>query len=350
MKLFYILLAITISLGGLNLAQAQGQFVPDLSTAFGSNEISLEDLTLEQKVAQMIITHGADYNLEALKKLQMGGLHFYHKASSGLYNEVIDEYQKGMDIPFFTTADLEGCINPFSYFRTFPDTSSVQTPEEAYQKAVTEGTFLKSMGFNVNFAPVVDLDDTIWRCRTFPGEKEDVVEMAAAYAAGLREVGILSTMKHYPGKTLVVSDPHQNLVSAEIADEDTFPYGELLEHIDMLMVSHIIVEGTVSSNGVPSSVSPEIILPIKEVFPGLIVSDEINMLGLLDFYGDDLDALYIDLVLAGHDIILNFNEDPNELYRMIIVIVAAVEDGSISEDQIDASVRKILEKKGITVI
>ena len=72
------------------------------------------------------------------------------------------------------------------------------------------------------------------------------------------------------------------------------------------------------------------------------------MLGLLSYY-EDKDQLYVDLVLAGHDIILNFDEDPNEIYHMIEVIEQAILEGEISEDRIDNSVRKILRKKGFEV-
>jgi len=115
------------------------------------------------------------------------------------------------------------------------------------------------------------------------------------------------------------------------------------------MVSHLITTGTVDSNGLPSTVSPSVILQLKENYQGLIISDDTIMRGLLDFYGDDTDQLYLDLVLAGHDLIINFNEDPNEIYRMIEVITEGVEQNIIQEAQIDTTVTKILELKGFIV-
>ena len=72
------------------------------------------------------------------------------------------------------------------------------------------------------------------------------------------------------------------------------------------------------------------------------------MLGLKDFY-PSIDDMYIAVFAAGNDLVLNFNEDPNEIYRMIIIVREAVESGEISEEQIDASVTKILELKGFNV-
>ena len=100
----------------------------------------------------------------------------------------------------------------------------------------------------------------------------------------------------------------------------------------------------------PSSVSTSVIRQLKESYNGLIISDDILMLGLQHYYNDDTDQLAIDLVLAGHDLIINFNDDPNEIYHMIQVIKAAVEDETISENQIDASVTKILKTKGFDVV
>ncbi len=353
MKLFYFLIGLTLSLGSLNIALAKGYFIPELSVNTVKDDvINLNDLTLEQKIAQMIITHGGTHNLDVWKKMQLGGVHFFAMESEEVFKETINQFQDGMSIPFFITADLEGCLNPFSNFREFTAASEITTTEEAQKKGEEEGQFLKSMGFNLNFAPVVDLDDKIWMCRSFPGEEENVAELAKVYSSSLEEQGVSATAKHYPGKTLVVSDPHQNLVAAEISTEDIYPYNIMVQedYVDLIMVSHIIVSGEIDSKGAPSTVSPEIILPLKEKYSGLIISDDTIMLGLQNFYEENTEQLYVDLVLAGNDIILNFNEDPNEIYFTITSIKEAVEQGIIEEENIDNSVIKILELKGFEVI
>ena len=80
----------------------------------------------------------------------------------------------------------------------------------------------------------------------------------------------------------------------------------------------------------------------------MIISDEISMLGLKNFYPTS-DALYIAVFKAGNDLVLNFDEDPNEIYRMIQVVREAVLRGEIPEEQIDTSVKKILDAKGFVV-
>ena len=103
-----------------------------------------------------------------------------------------------------------------------------------------------------------------------------------------------------------------------------------------------------NSEGIPSVVSRKVIADIKEKYDGLIISDEIHMLGLKNFY-TSVDEMYVAVFKAGNDIILNFDRDPNEIYRMIQIVAAAVQQGEIDEEQIDNSVRKILEAKGFEV-
>jgi len=87
---------------------------------------------------------------------------------------------------------------------------------------------------------------------------------------------------------------------------------------------------------------------LKETFSGLVVTDDTMMWGLRKFYSSK-EQLYIEVFKSGNDLILNFDEDPAEIYHMIQVVKGAVEKGEISADKIDGSVRKILEAKGFVV-
>ena len=208
---------------------------------------------------------------------------------------------------------------------------------------------MTEIGFSLNFAPVVDLDDEIWKCRSFPGDESQVSKLAEAYILGLQSEGIIATAKHYPGKTLVANDPHKGLVVAEIDLVDLFPYDYLSQKTDVggIMVTHVIALGEVNSAGEPSVVSQQVVGKLSD-YEGLIITDDTMMLGLRNFY-DSLDEMYIAVFNAGNDLILNFDEDPNEIYRMIQVVKSAVESGMILEEQIDISVTKILNAKGFVV-
>lgn len=347
---FVVLLLIVLLLLGANLAKARGYFIPVQPVPLvQGGTVSLGDLSLEQKLAQMVVVHGGAWNMPQIKGLQFGGIHLYALADEELYRQTISQFQEGMVIPFLVTVDLEGCQNPFAAFRAFPAASSITTQGEAFEKGASEGKYLSGLGITLNYAPVVDLKDTIWRCRSFPGTAHQIAELAEAYVLGLQNQGILATAKHYPGKTLIVGDPHKYSVAATIADEDILPYRELFDTVKSMMVSHLVVSGAVDSLGVPSVASPTVVGGLRQGYSGLIISDEINMLGLRNYFAS-LDELYLGVLQGGSDIILNFNEDPNELYHMIEVWREAVESGAVSEERIDASVKKILEAKGLNVV
>ena len=200
--IFFIMLVVVFVLGTLSLAQARGWLIPEQpSLAIVDGKVDLSSMTLEQKVAQMVVVHGGLWNIEPWKNMQLGGIHLFALEEAKLYKETIDEFQEGMQIPFFVTIDLEGCWNPFSNFKDSIAVSDVDSVGEAFEKGSEEGEYLSSLGFSVNFAPVVDLDDQIWGCRSFPGEEEEVSALAEAYVLGLQSQGMIGTIKHYPGKT-----------------------------------------------------------------------------------------------------------------------------------------------------
>ncbi len=348
-RIFLILMVVVLVLGILNIVQARGLLIPEQPQPnIVDNNIDLSSMTLEQKIAQMIVVHGGVWNLEPWKNMQLGGIHLFALENEDLYIENIKQFQDEVQIPFFVTIDLEGCWNPLANFKESVPVNEITEVGQAFQKGSEEGEYLKQLGFTVNFAPVVDLDDQIWGCRSFPGDEKEVASLAEAYVLGLQNKGIIGTAKHYPGKTLVIRDPHKYIVSAEIDEKDIYPYQELSDTVKSVMVSHVIVSGAVDSERLPTVVSSKAISALKQKYNGLIVSDEINMLGLKDFYKSE-EEMYVAVFKAGNDLVLNFNENPNEIKHMIEVVAEAVERGEISEEQIDGSVRKILELKGFTV-
>ena len=350
-KVFFVLIALVLFLSILNLVKANGLLIPKQKPVDVKNKVvDLHKWTLEQKIAQMVVVVGTPENYWPWRNMQLGGIHLFARQTEHVFNNTIIDFQYQMSIPFFVTADLEGCVSPFGFIRQFTPASEIDTVEEAFAKGVEEGQFLRRLGFNLNFAPVVDLKDDIWKCRSFPGDETKISELAQAYLTGLQTEQVLATAKHYPGKTLIVKDPHKYVVAAEIGKKDVYPYGYLVEkgEVKAIMVSHIITTGQVDSQGVPSVVSKKVLDDLRQNFEGLIISDEIHMLGLKKFY-NSIDEMYIAVFKAGNDVVLNFDNDPNEIYRMIQVVKAAVERGDILEAQIDASVARILEAKGFTV-
>lgn len=348
-----VLLVIVAFSLSLNIKRSRGLEVeePD-NIAFdpSTNTLRLGSLTLRQKIAQMIVAYGKECNRALLQDMFIGGIYLGAKPTEDDYVNTINSFQDGAVVPFFVTVDLEGCENPFENFQDFPSLKDIETEQEAYGVGYEEGRFLKRLGFSVNFAPVVELEDTVWGCRTFLGTPQEISEKAASYVVGLQKNGIIATAKHYPGRALDIEDPHYHIVWGYIKESNLLPFERAIQNnVSAIMISHVIAHGVVDSELRPSVVSRKVVQNLRTGFTGLVITDEIRMLGLTEYYSDP-DQMYVDLFKAENDVILNFDQDPKTLYHMISVVEDAVIKGELSEDKIDNSVVKVLNAKGIIVI
>jgi len=310
-----------------------------------NNSINFNSLTLKQKIAQMIIVRGDGYDKDFVK-LNIGGIHLDRQNSEESYKGCIENYQSNSRIKLFVTTDLEGAWNPFRRLGeeySFPTISEIETKEEAYNLGLRHGKILKELGFNLNFAPVSEFEDKVYGGRVFSGTKEEVKEKLEGYILGLQE-NVLGTCKHYPGKGMI-KNIHWSSDRQEISKEDLGLFEDCIKNnISAIMVGHQIVSGELDSDKKPSSVSKEIISNLPERV--LIISDEINMLGLRMFYFFNKRKMYKDLINSGENIILDFSVTPKSVYSLIEKLEKEVEKGEINEDTINKSVRKILLAKG----
>ncbi len=312
--------------------------------------IDLSSLTLEQKIAQMIMIRGDSKDLK-FNNLNVGGIFLDRQKSAEKYNSLIQEYQSDSEIKLFVATDMEGSWTPFHNpepNQIFPAFSEIKTKYEAEDIGFKHGELLRETGFNMNFAPVSEYSDEVYGGRAFSGTEQEVAEKVEFYIKGLQK-NVLGVCKHYPGKgmqkNLHLTSDHQ-----EILEKDLYLFEVCKENnISSIMVSHQIVTGEVDSKGKPSTVSEEVISSIdKENKNLLIIADEINMKGLSGFYENKID-MYADLINSGENLILDFDLNSKELYSLIKDIKQEVETGSIDEKNIDESVEKILILKGYTI-
>jgi len=306
--------------------------------------IELDSFTLKQKISQMMIIRGDSENLE-YNNLNVGGIFLDRQDSEQDYKNIIKNFQDNSKIKLFVSTDLEGAWNPFTKFKTFPHLSEIKNKEEAYQIGLEHGKLLKKIGFNLNFAPVAEFEDLSYGGRVFVGTNDEIKEKISSYILGLQE-NVFGTCKHYPGKGMM-KNLHTQTDKQEITKEDLELFQTCLENnISAIMVSHPIAYGEVDSNGNPATVSENIISEING--NQLIIADEINMDGLKNFYPDKI-SLYVDLINAGENLILDFKLSPEKLYKLLEDLEKELEMGTINKEKIDESVKKILEMKGYVV-
>ncbi len=306
--------------------------------------IDLSSLTLEQKIAQMIMVRGDKKDLR-FNNLNVGGIFLDRQKSAEEYKSLIEEYQKNSKIKLFVATDLEGAWTPFHNpepNQIFPAFSEIKTKYEAEDIGFKHVELLRRTGFNMNFAPVAEYSDEVYGGRAFSGTEEEVAEKVAFYIKGLQK-NVLGVCKHYPGKAML-KNLHKTSDTQEISKEDLHLFEVCKDNnISSIMVSHQIVTGEANSNNKPSTVSEEVISNIDKNI--LVVADEINMRGLRIFYKDKTD-MYADLINSGENLILDFNLNPRRLNELIKDIKEEVENGNIKEENIDESVKKILILKG----
>jgi len=309
--------------------------------------VDLESMTLRQKTAFTVVSF--NYEKEINKNKIVGGMHLRSAGSKREFKERIENNTEGRPIPPLISADLEGCIEPTSSFRDFKSFKQVNNSQQAYEIGKTQGEFLSDIGVDINFSPVVDLNDSIWGCRTFEGNYSEVSEKACSYIKGLDEKGIKSTAKHYPGKTLTGKDPHEEMKHVEIREKDLAAFHSAMNcSVDAVMPSHQISTGKIDTQGAPADVSNVTRNHIRENgFEGLIVSDAISMGGITHYYKKDRNR-YIDLFQT-NDLILNLVGGVNDTARMITTIEKAVENGNLEQRFVDDSARRVLNARGWNV-
>lgn len=314
--------------------------------------INLSEMTLNEKISQMVMVKVESPDSKFLS-MPLGGIFVDSMQTKQDYIELIDKYQKASKYKLLVATDMEGYWNPFPFHQS-KFVSEIKTPEEAYDLGENHAKILKELNFTLNFAPVVESKNKVWPNRSFSGTQEEIDQKSISYIKGLQDSGILATAKHYPGGSMV-SDPHKFKVYAKIDKNDLNSFDlSIKQNVSAIMVGHAIVSGEINSNNKQSTISKSVISTLREDFDGLIITDAIGMWGLRWSYLFSSKKLYVDLVKAGNDIILDtyypFSNDYRRVKKGINAIEKAVENKEISIQRIDDSVTRILEKKGYHVI
>lgn len=324
------------------------------------DSFDISTMTLEEKVAQMILVScHEDVDIADAIEKGVGGLCLYAFSFEGKNKyEVIDMtsyYQSIAKTPLIISTDEEGGdVNRISInenLRLVPFWAPADLFEYGGWELVKSDTeekadLLLSLGINVNLAPVCDVplsEDNYIYSRTFSMDANSTGEYVSLVVSTMKEKGIGSTLKHFPGYGGSV-DTHEN-VAYDNRDYSAFVNGDFIPFqcgiasgADSVLVSHNIV--TCMDAEMPASLSKPVhdILRNDLGFDGVIMTDDLVMDAITQFTDGESAAVYA--VLAGNDMLCCENYD-----EAISSIVNAVNDGTISEKQIDASVERILKWK-----
>lgn len=210
----------------------------------------------------------------------------------------------------------------------------------------------RAVGVHLNFAPVLDVNSNplnpIINTRSFGEDPNAVADLGAAYLAGAREGGILTTAKHFPGHGDTKTDSHVELPIVEGNREklealELVPFRRAVEEgVDGVMTAHVAVPGVLGPQGPPATLSPFFLTELLREdmgFEGLLLTDAMRMRAITDGYGAGEAAILA--VEAGADIILA----PADIGITVDALEEAVLSGRISRERLNASVKRILEMK-----
>ena len=320
-------------------------------------------ITPEALTGETVVTSSSETARVNMEKYPVGGLIFFAsniKTPEQVTDMLIDFQRYSVnvtEIPLFTCIDEEGGRvarigkNENFNVKKIKPMSQVTSVSEAYDVGATIGAYLKKYGFNVDFVPVADVitneKNNVIGDRSFGTDKDIVATYAAAVSAGLQSEGVLSTFKHFPGHGATEGDTHEgfaftNKTYEEMKGNEFVPFMLAQEKgVDMVMVAHISTPAIIGDN-TPCSLSYKMITEILKGdlgYKGLVITDALNMGAIKNEYGA-VEAV-IMAVKAGVDILLM----PEDFKECVAALENAVENGEITEERIDESVRKILMKK-----
>ena len=338
-------------------------------------EQKLSELSLQDKVCQMFIVtpeqltgYGcvtyADQAMEqALSTYNVGGIIFfaqnlsYWDQTTGLLADCQTYSMEKNGLGLFTAVDEEGgtvaraaqklgttALYNMEYYGSLNDS------ETAYGVGTTLGRDLASLGFNVDFAPVADVNlnpANELGSRIFSSDPYIVSDMVSNVVMGIQDQGVCATLKHFPGLGSAGGNTHyDNYVHIyrtldELRAAELIPFrGGIEAGADFVMVGHQIVSGI--GDELPADLSYSAVTGLlrNELgFEGLAVTDAQQMNTISGVYGSGGAAVMS--VEAGIDLILM----PADLPSAVWSVCDAVESGRITEERIDESVRRILRKK-----
>ena len=326
----------------------------------------LASMSVTEKVGQLVVmslpgTVVDDEARYALQQFHYGGIVLFDRnfeSKEQVKNFVMDvQSGSGEKLPLFVAIDEEGGLVARGKDVIPPPPSEAAVGQEdkafARQLAGAVAEDLKSIGVNVNFAPVVDLG--LGRERSYSSSPYEVLKFAEAAGEGYREKGLIYTLKHFPGIGKGVVDSHENFSSIEadehvLRKEDLVPFREIFNGTEkgknfdyMVMVGHFCYPAFDTEN--PASLSKTIISGLLRHdlgYEGLVITDDLGMGAIIKNYSFGQAA--VKAFEAGADLVLVCH-DYGHAEEAYMGIYEAVKAGQISGKRLDESVKRIIKCK-----
>ena len=320
-------------------------------------------LTIDQKIGQLFTIWVAtkegpermDEIADIIKTNHLGGLIF---SLGNVKDQAIatNRFQSISKVPLLIGMDAEWGIGmrlddafSFPFNMTL---GAIENNKLIYEVGERIGVHSKRLGVHINFAPVVDINtnpnNPVIGSRSFGENKFNVTNKSIAYLKGMQSQGIMGSAKHFPGHGDTSKDSHKtlptiNFDSKRINDVELYPFKELIKNnLSSVMVAHMEVPSLENKPKLPSTLSKTIVTKIlkkKLKFDGLIITDAMDMKGVVDF--NKSESADVAALLAGNDLLLM----PDDLDQSTLSIKKALNEGVLTTQRLSQSVKKILMAK-----
>ncbi|TFB14227.1 beta-N-acetylhexosaminidase [Filobacillus milosensis] len=325
------------------------------------------DMSLDEKIGQLIMggvsgTTLNDNDRSLIKDYHLGGVIFF---SDNLNNpsqiaSLVNDIKKTNSenpLPLLLGVDQEG-----GRVTRLPGIKSLPTNEKIGEVNDLEFTFdfgellgkqLNAFGFNINFAPVLDINsnpnNTVIGDRAFGNTTEKVSNHGIQLMKGIESQQIIPVIKHFPGHGDTKADSHIELPVSrksieQLKELELKPFQNAIrDGADVVMIAHILYSKIDDSH--PSSYSKPIITDLLREqlnYDGVVITDDMTMQAITKYV--DIGQAAVKSIQAGSDIIM-VAHDYNEITNAYNSIKKAVENGEITEERIDQSVKRIMQLK-----
>ncbi len=333
----------------------------------------MQNMTLNEKLGQLVMveyigTQYADTELPAMITQDHIGGFLFQQANHNFdppLNTVatasafITQAQKDATVPMLVAIDQEGgLVNKLSDFAgdqpSAADLAATGNPSSALNQGVKTAQLMKSLGINVNLAPVVDVgpQTNLLESRQFSDNPQTVTTYAGSFLNGLQQNGIAACLKHFPGLGTLPqgADPHQEVPRvtssmAQLQSNDLVPYTQLIQQDNPAMVMTTDVYTNALDPNTPAELSHKVVTDTlrKQLgFNGVIITDGIYMLERSGYM--PMIQAATQAIIAGNDIV----EGPyhaQDVANLIASLNQAIQSGQLTTDQVNQSVQRILLMK-----
>ena len=320
-------------------------------------------LSDDEKIAQLMVIR-AHSNLgpehvqqvtDLIKKYNVGALCFFQ--GGPVRQAVLTNYYQGITkTPLMICQDAEwGLGMRLDSVISFPHQlmmGATKDPAAIYQFGNAVGFQCKRMGVNVNYAPVVDVNNNpenpVINDRSFGEDKYKVAEFGVRYMKGMQAENVMACAKHFPGHGDVSVDSHLDLPSINKSREaldslELYPFRAMIKAgVGSVMMAHLYIPAIDSTTNLATSLSPKAVDGLLRKglgYQGIVITDGLEMKGISKFFPDGEASM--QALVAGNDMLCL----PSDIEGAINKTKQAIADHKLSWKKVNRSVKKVLLAK-----